>query len=119
MSQTIQSVLVAVRGEWSKLYDNQIVALKNFLKKFNERGMYTMGSSQDPAYDCMLYGRDSNRRKYRFCARLNDNTFFIQLGDGKYHELLIIYNPSNAIEAPTGKTVWERSDSFMKNVKSA
>ena len=116
MSSDILYVLVSARGDWSKLYDNQIVALKSFLKKFNSRGMYTMGSCADPDFDCMLYGKDSNGIKYRFCARLGDNTFFIQLGDGKYHELIIVHRPTRSIEAPKGKTVWEKSDSFKKNI---
>ena len=118
MSSNILSVLVAIRGNWSTLYDNQEVALKNFLKRFNQRGMYTMGSSSDPEYDCMFHGRDSNGRRYNFAARLKDNVFFIQLGDGKYHELLIIHKPSKDVNAPRGKTVWERSDSFHQNVNS-
>lgn len=116
MSSSILYVLVSVRDDWSKLYDNQVAALKDFLKKYNSRGMYTMGSSPDPVFDCMLYGRDPNGIKYSFCARLSDNTFFIQLGDGKYHELIIVHRPIRAIDAPKGKNVWERSDSFMKNM---
>ena len=116
MSSPIISVLVAVKGEWSTLYDNQVVALKNFLKRFNERGMYTMGSAPDPIYDCMFHGRDSKGTRYNFAARLKDNVFFIQLGDRKYHELIIIRRPSKDVRAPTGKTVWERSESFHRNV---
>ena len=116
MNSSILYVLVSVRGNWSKLYDNQVAALEDFLKTYNSRGMYTMGSSPDPVFDCMLYGKDPNGTKYKFCARLKDNKFYIQLGDGKYHELIIVHKPTPAIRAPKGNTVWERSESFMKNM---
>lgn len=107
------TILVGINGAWKPLRPNQVTAYYDCVKNFRQKG-----PTPNLNYDCEISGKDNNGKKYRFCIKLGEKeTFFIQLGDGFYHELLVIHQPLLDLDKPKGSNIWQKSDSFTRSVE--
>lgn len=90
MSSLPFGVYAAFNGEWKPLKPLQVEAYNDCYSKHIGM-MYSMG--MDPVYG-KNHGINSCKTRYEFRIKLSNNIFYMQLGDGLFHEIIEVKKSS-------------------------
>jgi hypothetical protein len=98
--ELVPGTYVSVDNRWMQLRVNQIEAFMDAQRKHSE-SMYGMGGMGDPNYGIQTAFSNDRSTHYSFMINLKTNNFYIQLGDKKYHLILVV---------PTGSFEFSKDD---------
>ena len=83
---------VSIENKWSPMTTRQIEAYNNWLNEQQE--MYTMGSSPVKDY-AQHFGVSKDGTKYVIMVSMMCKLNYIQLGDGLFHQILVVPSPDS------------------------
>lgn len=101
-----QGIYITDKGKWRRVNEDEKNAFKDFLKN-HEATMYSMGGHEPPIYGENEGTSVSNGKTYNFIVHLESDDRYIELDDGRYHQILDITLP-----APYDKYRGEFTDKY-------
>lgn len=84
--------MVSVEYKWHSLRPEQIEAIESVMETHSNT-MYTMGGVPCPKWEKLTGYSKSKRSKYACYVDISNDVFWIQLGDGYFHRVLVIPDP--------------------------